>query len=144
MNDAASLLLLLVAAGLLVVLGVNLGRARGRSPSARDTTLMAGMTGVAIGFLVVFLSASPLALGPVAIAGVLVAVWWRRGQVALIGAFLVGGGLLVALMNGMWLVNDLSDPAVSYPGWTPIPLAVGVAAAIMGATLLIAGRSRAA
>lgn len=99
---------------------------------------MAGMTGITIGFLVTFLSASMLALGPVAIAGVLIAAWWRRGQTALVGAFLIGGGVLVAFMNGMWLVDDLTDAAVSYPGWTPIPLGLGVAAAILGASLLVA------
>ena len=140
MNDTATVLLLFVAAGLLVVLGTGLGRERGRQPSARDTAVMAGMTGIAIGFLVVFLSASPLAFGPIGIAVVLIAAWWRRGQPALIGAFLVGGGVLVAVMNGMWLVNDLGDPAVSYPGWTPITLAGAVAAMIVGATLVVAAR----
>ena len=142
MNDAASLLLLLVAAGLLIVLGVGLGRERGRQPSARDTALMAGMTGIAIGFLVMFLSGSPLAVGPIAIAGVLVAAWWRRAQTALVGAFLVGGGGLVALMSGMWLLNALGDPAVSYPGWTPVPLALGVAAVIFGTSIVIVAARR--
>jgi hypothetical protein len=142
-NDTASLLLLFVAAGLLIVLGTGLGRARGRSPSARDTSLMAGMTGLAIGFLVVFLSASALAFGPIGIAVVLVAAWWRRGQTGLIGAFLLGGGVLVAFMNGMWLLNDLSDPAVSYPGWMPGMLAGAIAAVILGASfVLAAGRER--
>ena len=142
MNDIASLLLLFVAAGLLIVLGVGLGRERGRQPSARDTALMAGMTGIAIGFLVIFLSASPLALGPIAIAAVLVVCWWRRSQVALIGAFLVGGGVMVAFMNAMWLLNDLGDPAVTIPGWTPIPLASAVAAVIVGASMLIVASRR--
>ena len=142
MNDTASVLLLLVAACLLVVLGVGIGRERGRQPSPRDAALMAGMSGVTIGFLTMFLSASPLVLGPVAIASVLVAAWWSRGQPGLVGAFLVGGGLLVALMNGMWLINDLGDPAVSYPGWTPIPLALGVAAMILGTSLVVAAALR--
>ena len=142
MNDAASLLLLLVAAGLLVVLGVGLGRERGRQPSARDTALMAGMTGVAIGFLVMVLSASPLSLGPVGIAVVLVAAWWRRGQTTLVGSFLVGVGLLVAGMQALALLNDLGDPAVSIPGWTPVPLALGVAAVILGTSIVIVAARR--
>ena len=135
MNDVAIVLLLFVAAGLLVVLGVGLGRERGRQPSGNDTAVMAAMTGTAVGFLGVFLSASPMAIGPVAIGGLLVASWWRRGQTALIGAFLIGSGALVTGMQALALVNDLADPAVSIPGWTPVPLALGVAAAILGGVL---------
>lgn len=138
MNNTASLLLLFVAAGLLVVLGVGLGRERGRQPSARDTALMAGMTGITVGFLVMFLSASPLTLGPISIGVTLVGVWWRRNQIGPIGAFLVGGGLLVAVMQIYQLLNDLGDPAVTIPGWTPVPLALGIALAILGTSLVAA------
>ena len=140
MNDVAIVLLLFVAAGLLVVIGVGLGRERGRQPSSHDTALMAAMTGIALGFLGLFLSASPMAIGPVAIGGVLVATWWRRGQTALVGAFLIGSGALVAGMQALTLINDLADPAVSIPGWTPVPLALGVVVALLGTALVVAGR----
>jgi hypothetical protein len=140
-NDTAIVLLLFVAAGLLLVLGNGLGRARGQPVSSQDTALMAGMTGVAVGFLSQFLWASPLALGPMAIAAILATIWWRRGQVALVGALLVGGGLIVAAMQGLALLNDLSDPAVTIPGWTPVPLAIGVALVIVGTSLGVAGKS---
>ncbi len=140
MNDAAIVLLLFVAAGLLIVLGTGLGRERGRQPSERDTAVMAAMTGITVGFLTVFLLASPLAVGPIAIGLVLVGAWWRRVQVVLIGAFLGGAGGTIATMSGMWLLNDLGDPAISHPGWTTLPLALGVALSILGATLVIAGR----
>ncbi len=141
MNGVASILLLVVAAGLLILLGAGVGREGGRQPPPRDTALMAGMTGVAIGFLVIFLFASPMVLAPTAIAGILVAAWSRRGQWQLVGAFLVGGGLLVAVMNAMWLVSDLRDPAVHLPGWTPIPLALSVAFVVLGFSLVLADRS---
>lgn len=99
---------------------------------------MAAMTGIAVGFLVMFLSASPLTLGPIGIGLMLVASWWRRNQTGPIGAFLVGMGIMVALLNGMGLVNDYADPAVSIPGWTPVPLALGVALAIFGSALVVA------
>ena len=140
MNDVATVLLLFVAAGLLVLAGTSIGRLRSRPVNQADATLMAGMTGVAIGFLTTFLWAPPLVLGPVSISAILVATWLARSQTTLVGAFLVGSGLLITAMQAVQIANDLADPAVSIPGWTPVPLGIGVASAILGASLLIAGR----
>jgi hypothetical protein len=142
MNGTATLLLLFVAAGLLVLLGVGIGRSRGRQPSRRDSALMAGMTGAACAFLTTFMGAGPLVF-PTGATCVLVAIWLIRGQWAQLGAFLIGAGLLVASMQTYQLVNDLLDPAVTVPGWTPAPLAIGVAAVILGTSLFLAAPQRA-
>ena len=33
-------------------------------------------------------------------------------------------------------LNDLADPAVTLPGWTPVPTAIGAALLILGVTLV--------
>ena len=136
-----SLILLFVAFGLLVLAGTGLGRAGGRTVSRADAALMAGLTGVALAFLLTVMPVLPLALFPMVIGTTLVATWVARGQTEQVGAFLIGGGGLVAVMQGLSLANDLADPAVSIPGWTPIPLAVAVAAAIIGITVVVARRT---
>lgn len=139
----ASLSLLFVAAGLLVIAGASIGRARGHEPSRASSALMAGMTGLGLGFVLYVLFVLPLILFPAAVAGIVVADWLRRRDWLLLGSFLTGAGGLWAVMSGWALVNDLTDAAVSYPGWTPIPLAMGAAATIVGAALLLAGRGEA-
>lgn len=94
---------------------------------------MAGMTGLGLGFVLYVLFVLPLILFPAAVAGIVVADWLRRRDWLLLGSFLTGAGGLWAVMSGWALVNDLTDAAVSYPGWTPIPLAMGAAATIVGA-----------
>ena len=136
----ASLALLFTAAGLLLILGVRIGRAGGREASARDTSLMAAMTGVAIGFLLLVLPVFPLLIFPMVIGGILVATWLAERRWLELGAFLVGGGLLWCATETLSLLNDLGDPAVTRPGWTPIPFGIAVAAAILGAALAIASR----
>ena len=102
---------------------------------------MAGLTGVAVAFLLTVMPVLPLALFPMVVGTTLVATWVARGQTEQVGAFLIGGGGLVAVIQGLSLANDLADPAVSIPGWTPIPLAVAVAAAITGITVVVARRT---
>ena len=141
MPPIASLSLLFVAAGLLVIAAASIGRARGHAPSRASSALMAGMTGLGLGFVLYVLLVPPLILFPVAVAGIVVADWLRRRDWLLLGSFLVGAGGLWAVMSGWALVNDLADDAVSTPGWTPIPLALGAAVTIVGAALLLAGRA---
>lgn len=136
----ASLALLFTAAGLLLILGVRIGRSRGREASARDTTLMAGMTGVAIGFLVLVLPVFPLLIFPMVVGGVLVATWLAEQRWMELGTFLVAGGLLWCTTETLSLLNDLGDPAVTRPAWTPIPFGMAVAAVTLGAALVIVGR----
>jgi hypothetical protein len=47
-------------------------------------------------------------------------------------------------METITRANDLADPAVTVPGWTPVPLAIGVAAVILGTSLALADLRRAA
>jgi hypothetical protein len=117
MNNAAILLLLLVAFGLLVLLGVGIGRSRGRQPSQADVLLMSAMTGAAAGFLLtLFLAAGPLLVFPGVAIGVILATLIAGRQWAQLGGFLAGGGLVVTGMQGYQLLNDALDPAVTYPG----------------------------
>jgi hypothetical protein len=143
MPAIASVSLLYVAAGLLLLAGVSIGRGRGQQPSRTTEALMAAMTGVALGFLLRLLFAGPLLAFPVVIGGMLIASWINRRARHLVGAFLVGAGGLWAAMDLLALASDLSDPAVSYPGWTPIPLAAGVAAVILGVVAILVGGSEA-
>ncbi|MDQ2673666.1 MAG: hypothetical protein M3Y40_03345 [Chloroflexota bacterium] len=136
----ASLVLLFVAAGLLLILGIRIGRSRGAEASARDAALMAAMTGVAIGFLVLVLPVFPLLIFPMVIGAILVATWLAERRWLELGTFLVAGGLLWCATETLSLINDLGDPAVYRPAWTPIPFGMAIAAVILGASLVMAGR----
>ena len=142
MNGIASILLLFVAAGLLLLAGIGIGRWRGRPPSAGETALMAAMTGVAVTFLVIVMPVIPIVIFPFVVAGVLVTHWIREGSWRPLGAFLAGGGSLLFAMQATARANDLADAAVSIPGWSPIPMAVGAALAVVAATLLALRPSR--
>jgi hypothetical protein len=136
-NTPAVLVLLFVAAGLLVLAGTGIGRVRGRPVTRGDAAGMAGMTGVAVAFLFVVMPVLPLIVLPAAIAGVLGVSWVIARQWHVLGAFLIGGGLLVVIGETYRRLNDLADPAVVIPGWSPVPLAVGAAITVLGATLAI-------
>lgn len=99
---------------------------------------MAAMTGVAIGFLVLVLPVFPLLVLPLVVGGVLVGAWLADRRWLELGALLLGGGLLRSATETLSLVNDLGDPAVTRPAWTPIPFGMAVAAVILGTTLIIA------
>ena len=137
MNGTAPILLLFGAAGLLLLAGIGIGRWRGRRPSAGETVLMAAMTGVAVMFLFVVMPIIPIVIFPFVVAGMLVTNWIREGALRPLGAFLVGGGGLLFAMQALRRANDLADPAVITPGWTPIPMTLGAALAIVGATLVV-------
>jgi hypothetical protein len=77
-------------------------------------------------------------LFPLAIGAVLLAGWIRPMRPALIGGLLLGFGLMWTAMFGWQRLNDLSAAAVTIPGWTPYPLAVGVSLTVMGVVLLLA------
>jgi hypothetical protein len=142
MMPAATILLLFVAFGLLVLAGVGIGRRRGGSVPRRDRGLMAGLTGVSVAFLFVVLAVAPLVVFPLTVAVVLLVSWLEARQWTLLGAFLIGAGGYLALTQTLRRANDLADPAVTIPGWSPVPLAFGAAALILGAALIIADRAQ--
>jgi hypothetical protein len=133
----ASIALLFVAAGLLVLAGVGIGRARGRAPSERDAGLMAAMTGIAVAFLFIVMPVIPLVVFPMVIAGILLAGWLAERRWLPLGAFLIGSGLFLAVTQALRRANDLADPAVTNPLWSPVPLAIGAAVTILGVTLVV-------
>ena len=135
MNGFLSFLLLLIAASLLLISAAAIARRSGREESPAELAAMALMSGLAMGFLSYFLLASMLAAFPIALAGVLVMSWLRRGATLQPSAFFSGFGGLWTFLFGWQRWNDLSDPAVTYPGWTVYPLALGVALLVLGAVL---------
>jgi hypothetical protein len=102
---------------------------------------MSLMSGLTMGFLSYFLLGSMLVVFPIALAAVLVVEWIRWGHTGQPAAFLIGFGGLWTFLFGWQRWNDLSDPAVTYPGWTPYPLALGVALLTFGVVLSVAKRS---
>jgi hypothetical protein len=141
MPAAAVIALLFVAAGLVVLAGTGIGRWRGRPPGPREASVMSAMTGVAVMFLFVVMPVIPLVIFPFVVAGILLASWISGRQWRPLGAFLAGAGALLFTMQSLSRANDLADPAVVIPGWTPVPMAVGAALAIIGAALVLAGGS---
>ncbi|MEO8252156.1 MAG: hypothetical protein ABI578_06745 [Chloroflexota bacterium] len=135
MNGFLAFLLLLIAASLLLISGVAIKRRSGREESAGELAVMALMSGVAMGYLSYFLLGSAMAAFPIALAGVLVASWLHRAETLQTSAFCIGFGGLWTFFFGWQRWNDLSDPAVSYPGWTVYPLALGVALLVLGVVL---------
>jgi hypothetical protein len=140
-NATAVAALLFVAAGLLVLAGTGIGRARGRRVTSGDAAGMAGMTGVAVAFLFTVMPVVPLVVLPAVIGGVLGIRWIMARQWLVLGAFLIGSGVLVVIGQTYRRLNDLGDPAVIIPGWSPVPLAVGAAITILGAALVVASRN---
>jgi hypothetical protein len=136
MQGLTAVVLLLVALALLLLGASALRRRSGMTPSASQSVAMALMTGAALGFLALVFLGHPFMLFPLAIGVALLAGWARPARLALIGALLLGFGLLWAAMFGWQRLNDLADPAVSYPGWTPFPLAAGLALTVLGIVLL--------
>jgi hypothetical protein len=141
MPPIAVVSLLFVGAGLLVLAGVSIGRTRGSRPSRATALVMAAMTGVALGFLLRVLLVPPLLLFPLVVAGILVANWVSRREWPMLGSFLIGAGGLWTAMEGLARLNDLADPAITFPGWTPIPLALAAASVILGVTFLMTERT---
>ncbi|HEX7195640.1 MAG TPA: hypothetical protein VF364_02270 [Candidatus Limnocylindria bacterium] len=77
-----------------------------------------------------------VALTPLLALGV---VYWRAGRVAHLGVLLIAfAGTWLVFETWTWL-NAASDPAVSIPGWTPIPLATSVGLLLIGAAVTVAG-----
>ena len=141
MAPAATILLLFVAFGLLLLAGAGIGRGGEPRASRLDAILKAGMTGVAIAFLFFAMAISPLVVFPLIVASVLIANWLAARHWTLLGAFLVGAGGYLTVTEALRIANDLADPAVTMPGWSPVPLAFGAAAIILGAALMVADRA---
>lgn len=142
MGATLSILLLFVALGLLLLAAATLRRRSGVASRSGQTLAMAMMTGLALGFLALVFLGHPYMLLPLGIGGVLLFGWLRPPQPRAIGALLLGFGVLWTVMLGWSLLNDLADPAVSAPGWTPYPLAAGAALLVLGLVLTLGTRER--
>ena len=136
MSGFVACVLIFVAAGLLAVSAAMASRAAGREPSGWTSAGMAGMLGLALGFTLRVVWITPLGFFPIGLAAMLIADWVRHHRGREFGAFLMGAGVFWVWGEISSRMNDLSDAAVTNPGWTPIPLAVSLTALILGATLL--------
>jgi Ca2+/Na+ antiporter len=136
----ATIALLFVASALLLLAGTAIGRSRGRAPGRAIAGVMAAMTGLGTGFLALVMPVVPLIAFPVSVAAILVVAWVLRRDWHLIGWFLIGVGGFWALSQALVVANDLSDPAVTIPGWSPVPFALGISATILGLTVIFAER----
>ena len=117
MPTVAGIGLLFVAAALLLLAGMAIGRSRGRAPGRAIAGVMAAMTGLGTGFLCLVMPVVPLIAFPLSLAAILVVTWVLRREWHLLAWFLIGTGGFWALSQGLVLVNDVSDPAVTIPGW---------------------------
>lgn len=134
-NGFLVFLLLLIAASLFVLAAAGVRGAAERAESRREAEMKLLLFGLTVGFLAYFLFGTVLVLFPLAIAFFALLSSDRRPAVRDTGTFLIAAaGLWVVLLSErLW--NDLADPAVTEPGWSPIPLAFSVGLLILGATL---------
>lgn len=137
MNGYLAFLLLLVAAGLLVLAAG--WSATGHAEWRRNAEAKVLLFGLAIGYLTYFLIGTVLVFFPLAIAAVAMTAR-TRSALPDAGTFLVAcaGSWVVFLGLRHW--NDLADPAVTQPGWTPYPLALAAALTVLGLVLRFGAR----
>jgi hypothetical protein len=65
-------------------------------------------------------------------------IYARTRRIADLGV-LLGAFAAVWAAHETWTwVNDLSDPAVSIPGWTPVPLAAAIALLVVAVSIMAA------
>ena len=70
---------------------------------------------------------------------VLAAIYMRWRRIARLGVLLGAfGATWAAFEAGAWL-NAATDPAVSIPGWSPVPLGASVAFLVLAIALGVAG-----
>ena len=135
-----SLILLVVSAGLVLVAMSYWAGAHGREPDPWLRLAMAGMSGLALGFLAHFLFIVPYVMFPLGFTAILVAHWLSSRRLGELGTFLLAAAAYWMVAELSARLNDLSDPAVSYPGWTPVPVAVAAALVVFGASLIVGER----
>lgn len=128
-------LLLLIATSLLVLAAAAARRAAGRPQSDPEAEAKVVLFGLTVGFLAYFLFGTVLVLFPLAIAFATLVGWRDRPALRYIGTFLIASAGLWAVFLGERRWNDLADPAVTEPGWSPYPLAVAAALLVFGIVL---------
>ncbi len=123
-------------AGLLLLGSKDVGPGRRSRRTLIIEAALAAMTGVGAASLKLMRPILPYVLVPVTVSAHLGSGWIARRQWLPLGFYLVGAA-------GFWLSweawlawNDLTDQAVSRPGWSPVPLAVALAVALVGAGVL--------
>jgi ABC-type Na+ efflux pump permease subunit len=130
------LLLAVVAAAVAVAAMLGVVRSRrgepGRPVSETTATALAGVVGLGVATVALLMPIMPLLWFPILLAAVIVIEWSRRGSWGSLGAFLFGAGSLWAAGQALALADGSRST-----GWSPIPLAVGVSGAILGAALLL-------
>jgi len=127
-------------AGLLLLGWKDAGPGRRSRRTLIIEAALAAMTGVGAASLTLMLPILPYVLVPVTVSAHLGSGWIARRQWLPLGCYLLGAA-------GFWLSweawlawNDLTDQAVSRPGWSPLPAAIALVVAVMGATVLAGSR----
>ena len=136
-NGYLAFLLLLIAGALLMLAAAGLRRRSGRAESDRESEAKVALFGLAIGFLGYFLFGSVLVLLPLAMAFVVLLGSKSRPALRDVGTFLISSAGLWVVFLGERRWNDLADPAVSEPLWSPYPLAFAGALLVLGIVLRI-------
>lgn len=142
MNGYLAFLLLLIATALLIVAAAGVRRATGRTESDREAEAKVALFGLAIGFLGYFLCGSVLVLVPLVMAGVVLLGSKSRPALRELGTFLVSSAGLWVVFLGERRWNDLADPAVSEPLWSPYPLAFAGSLLVLGIVLRVGARTQ--
>ena len=135
MNGYLAFLLLLIATALLIVAAAGVRRATGRTESDREAEAKVALFGLAIGFLAYFLFGTVLVLFPLGIAFATLLGWRRRPSLRDVGTFLIASAGLWVVFLAERHLNDLADPAVTEPGWSPFSLAAAAALVVLGIVL---------
>jgi len=138
------LLLVLLApigfAGLLLLSRLEVSH-RQRSARIRIAeALLATVTGIGTASLTLMLPVLPYVVVPVAVTAYLASRFIARRRWLPLGCHLIGAGTFWLAWEAWSAWNDLTDTAVSRPGWSPLPLGIAAVFAVLGATLLVASR----
>lgn len=136
-SDFASVSWLLLIVGGVIVAGIAAAmlvrrRGSGRPVSETTSTALAGVIGLGVGTVALLMPVMPLLWFPILLAAVIVVEWGRRANWSSLGAFLLGAGSLWAAGQALTLADGPRSAS-----WSPVPLAIGVSGAIIGAAMLL-------
>jgi len=102
--------------------------------------VMAAMTGIGAASLTLIFPVLPYVVVSVAVTAYLGSGWIARSHLVPLGCYLLGAAGFWLTWEALAAWNDLTDAAVSRPGWSPLPAAIALVVAVMGATVFAGSR----